>query len=326
MDRRTFINAAACGVITAPLIAHSQQPTIPTVGFLGSRSAKEATELIAAFREGLSENGFVEPRNVTIEFRWAEGHYDRHPMLCADLVSRQVAVIVTVGVSGTLAAKSATTTIPIVFLTGVDPIQYGLVKSLSRPGGNLTGVSNLGNALAPKQLEFLHDLVPQAKRLAYLANSTNIITEADVRAVKSAASATRLDSVVVNASVETSLDGAFAAMVNQNADVLLVQSDPFLNGHSAQIVALAARYAIPAVYPTPESARAGGLMSYGTALTDSYHRLGDYAGKILKGAKPADLPVQQPLRVELIVNLKTAKALGLTIPQSILSRADEVIQ
>jgi putative tryptophan/tyrosine transport system substrate-binding protein len=326
MKRREVIGFFGAAVAGWPFATGAQQPATPTIGFLSSRSAKESTELIGAFREGLSENGFVESRNVTIEIRWAEGHYDRHPVLCADLVSRQVAVIITTGVSGTLAAKSATTKIPIVFLTGVDPIQYGLVQSLSRPGGNLTGVSTLGNTLAPKQLEFLHEVVPRATRLAYLANPTNIITEKDVPAVKSAANATRLAFVVVNASVETGFDGAFTAMANQNADVLLVQSDPFFNSHSEQIVALAARYAIPAVYQTPDFARAGGLMSYGTALTEAYHQLGAYAGKILKGAKPADLPVQQAVRVELIINLKTAKALGVTIPQSMLSRADEVIQ
>lgn len=326
MKRRQIIGFFGAVAASWPLAALAQQPPIPTIGFLSSRSASESVELIAAFREGLSESGFVEPRNVNVEFRWADGHYDRHPMLSADLVSRQVSVIITNGVSGTLAAKSATTKIPIVFLTGVDPIQYGLVQSLSRPGGNLTGVWTLGNTLAPKQLEFLHEVVPRAKRLAYLANPTNLITETDVRAVKSAANATRFDFVVFNASVETGFDAAFAAMGNQRADVLLVQSDPFFNGHSPQIVALASRYAIPAVYQTPDFPRAGGLMSYGTALTTAYHQLGVYAGKILKGAKPADLPVQQSVRVELVINLKTANALGLTIPQPILSRADEVIQ
>ena len=323
IDRRRFIGSAAIA-IAASLPVRAQQPAIPTVGFLSSRSGKDSIDLVAAFRGGLSEEGFVEPRNVAIEFRWADGHYDRLPMLSADLVSRQVAVIVAPAAAPALAAKSATTKIPIIFLTGVDPVQFGLVKSFSRPEANLTGVAVLVNTLAPKQLELLHELAPRTTLVAYLVNPTNPITEMDTRDLKSVASATRLEILVVNS--ESDLDSAFATLVKQNAGALLVQSDPLLLSQPERIVALAARHAIPAIYQNRNFATAGGLMSYGTVIDVAYRQLGIYAGKVLGGAKPSDLPVQQSTKFELVINLKTAKALGLTIPQSLLLRADEVIQ
>ena len=323
IDRRRFIGSAAIA-IAASLPVRAQQPAIPTVGFLSSRSGKDSIDLVAAFRGGLSEEGFVEPRNVAIEFRWADGHYDRLPMLSADLVSRQVAVIVAPAAAPALAAKSATTKIPIIFLTGVDPVQFGLVKSFSRPEANLTGVAVLVNTLAPKQLELLHELAPRTTLVAYLVNPTNPITEMDTRDLKSVASATRLEILVVNS--ESDLDSAFAALVKQNAGALLVQSDPLLLSQPERIVALAARHTIPAIYQNRNFATAGGLMSYGTVIDVAYRQLGIYAGKVLGGAKPSDLPVQQSTKFELVINLKTAKALGLTIPQSLLLRADEVIQ
>ena len=276
---------------------------------------------------GLSETGFVEGRNVTIEFRWAEGHYDRLTTLAADLATRQVAVIAAPGgIAAGLAAKAATATIPIIFLTGADPVQFGLVKSLNRPDSNLTGVAILTNTLAPKQLELLHELVPTATLVAFLVNPKNPIAESDTRDLQSAASATRQQILVLNASTDGEVESAFAALVQQRAGALLVQSDPFFNSRPDDIVALAARYAIPAIYQWRDFPVAGGLMSYGTVLADAYRQVGIYAGKILKGAKASDLPVQQSVKVQLVINLKTAKTLGLTFPLTLLGRADEVIE
>ena len=334
MRRREFITLIG-GIAAWPLAARAQQPAhrgngrtvLPVVGFLGSRSPDDSANLVAAFRAGLSETGFVESRNVILEFRWAEGHYDRLPMLSADLVAHRVAVIAAPGgIAAGLAARAATTKIPIIFLTGADPIQFGLVKSLSRPDGNLTGVAILTNTLAPKQLELLHEVVPEATLVAFLVNPKNPIAESDTRDVQSAAGATGQRILILNASNDRDLDGAFAALVQQKAGALLVQSDPFFNSQPDKIVALAARYAIPAIYQWRDFPAAGGLMSYGTVLADAYRLVGVYAGKILKGAKPTDLPVQQSVKVLLVINLKTAKALGLTIPPSVLARADEVIE
>ena len=327
IGRRDFIATLGSAVAARPITARAQQPATPVIGFLGSRSPEDSAALVAGFHAGLGETGFVENRNVTIEFRWAEGHYDRLPGLSADLVSRQVAVIAAPGgIAAGLAAKAATAKIPIIFLTGADPVQFRLVSSLSRPDGNVTGVAILTNTLAPKQLELLHEVVPTSRVVAFLVNPKNPITESDTRDVRSAANTTRQQILVLNASNDGDLDNAFTALVQQRAEALLVQSDPFFNSRPDKIVALAARYAIPAMYQWRDFPVAGGLMSYGTILADAYRQVGIYAGKILKGAKPSDLPVQQSVRVQLIINPKTAKALGLTFPLTLLGRADEVIE
>jgi putative ABC transport system substrate-binding protein len=326
-NRRDFLTLLGGAAVARPLAARAQQPAMPVIGFLGSRSPEDSAALVAGFRAGLGETGFVENRNVTIEFRWAEGHYDRLPGLSADLVSRQVAVIAAPGgIAAGLAAKAATAKIPIIFLTGADPVQFGLVSSLSRPGGNVTGVAILTNTLAPKQLELLHEVVPTSTLVAFLVNPKNPITESDTRDVRSAANTTRQQILVLNATNDSDLENAFTALAQQHAEALLVQSDPFFNSRPDKIVALAARHAIPAMYQWRDFPVAGGLMSYGTILADAYRQVGIYAGKILKGAKPSDLPVQQSVKVQLIINPKTAKALDLTFPITLLGRADEVIE
>jgi putative tryptophan/tyrosine transport system substrate-binding protein len=327
MRRREFIGFISGVAATWPLTAHAQRAAMPVVGFLGSRSPDDSANLVAAFRAGLGETGFVEKRNVMLEFRWAEGHYDRLPILAADLVAHQVEVIAAPGgIAAGLAAKAATAKIPIIFLTGADPVQFGLVKSLSQPDGNLTGVAILTNTLAPKQLELLREVVPEAKLVAFLVNPKNPIAESDTRDVQFAAGTTGQQILVLSASNDNDLDNAFAALVQHKAGALLVQSDPFLNSRPDKIVALAARHAIPAIYQWRDFPAAGGLMSYGTVLTDAYRLVGVYAGKILSGAKPTDLPVQQSVKVQLVINPGTAKALGLTFPLSLLGRADEVIE
>ncbi len=326
MRRRDVISLLGGAAAVWPLAAWAQQ-AIPVVGFLGSRSPGDSANLVAAFRAGLGESGFVEDRNVMIEFRWAEGHYDRLAPLAADLVSRQVAVLAAPGgIAAGLAAKAATTKIPIIFLTGTDPVQFGLVTSLSRPGGNLTGVAILTNTLAPKQLELLHEVAPTVTLVAFLVNPKNPIAESDTRDLHSAANTTRQQILVLHASNESEIENAFAALVQQRAGALLVQSDPFFNSRPRQIVALAARHAIPAIYQWRDFPAAGGLMSYGTVLADAYRQVGIYAGKILQGTRPSDLPVQQSVKVQLIINLATAKALGLSFPLTVLGRADEVIE
>jgi len=299
---------------------------MPVVGYLGARSREDSADLVAAFRAGLGETGFVEDRNMRIEFRWAEGHYDRFPALARELVAHQVAAIVAPSLASGLAAKAATSTIPIVFSTGVDPVQFGLVSSLNRPTGNVTGLAILTNTLAPKQLQLLREVVPTATLIGFFANPTNPIAESDVREVQSAAGATHQQILVVNTSNDGELETAFTGLVQQHAGALFVMSDPFLLSRPEKIVALATRNALPVMHQFREFPAAGGLMSYGTDIADGYRQLGIYAGKILKGAKPADLPVQQSVKVELVVNLKTAKALGITFPESILQRADEVIE
>jgi putative ABC transport system substrate-binding protein len=324
IKRRTFIaalgSAAACSVAT-----HAQPPT-PVVGFLSSRSPDDSTHLVTAFRGGLEETGFIEGRNVAIEYRWAEGNYDRLPALAADLVARQVAAIVATAIAPAQAAKSATAKIPIIFQTGADPIQFGLVDSLSRPKGNLTGVAIMTNTFVPKQLELLHDVAPTAMLVAWLVNPKNPIAETDTQNVKSAARSLGQQVIVLDVSNDSELDVAFAALAQQRAGSVLVQSDPFLNSRPDKIAALAARYVVPVLHQWIELPAAGGLMSYGTSNTDAHRQLGIYAGKILKGAKPADLPVQQAVKVQLVINLKTAKSLGITVPLLLLGRADEVIE
>jgi putative tryptophan/tyrosine transport system substrate-binding protein len=280
---------------------------------------------VAAFLRGLSETGFVDGQNVAIEYRWAEGDYDRLAALAADLVRSKVDVIATLGIPSALAAKSATSTIPIVFSVG-DAVERGLVASLARPGGNLTGVSLLNVELTPKRLELISELVPQAGVIALLVNPNNPNTERTIRDMEEAARAKRVQLHIVKAGTESEIDAAFASLVQLPAGALVVVGDPLFINRREQLVALASRHAVPAIYAFREYAAAGGLISYGTSFTAAYRQLGTYAGKILKGAKPADLPVEQPTRFELVVNLKTAKALGLTVPPSILARADEVIE
>jgi len=314
------------GAAAYPLLAGAQQNAMPVIGFLSTRLPGEAAAVVAAFHRGLAETGYVDGQNLAIEYRWAEGRYDRLPALTADLVGRKVDVIVaTGGTASALAAKSATSTVPIVFLSS-DPVKYGLIASLSRPGGNLTGFSMLGNDLLPKRLELLSELVPQARVIALLVNPNYAETE---RAIGDAQEAARVKGVqlqILKASTEREIDAAFASLVQLHACPLVVAGDPFFDGRREQLVALALRHAVPAIYWWREYAASGGLISYGPNLAAAYRQAGVYAGRILNGAKPADLPVQQPTTFELVVNLKTAKALGLTVPSSILARADEVIE
>ena len=326
MRRRDFIKRIAGSAVAWPLAARAQQPAMPVVGFLSARSREDSADLLAPLRAGLAETGFVEDRNVRIEPRWANDHYDRLSPLARELVADRVAVILTSGIAAALAAKAATSAIPIVFTIGFDPVQFGLVSSLNRPAGNLTGLAVLTNTLEPKQLQLLHEVVPTAKLVGFLANPTNPGVEPDTRVVQSAASTTRQQIVVVNASNDGELDTAFEALTQQHAEAFLVMADPFLLSRPAKIVALAARYALPAMYGWRKFPVVGGLMSYGTVLADAWRQVGIYGGKILKGAKPADLPVQQPMKFELAINLKTAKALGLTFPATFFARADEVIE
>ena len=282
--------------------------------------------MMTAFHEGLKEVGYVESHNVAIEYRWAEGHYDRLPGTAADLVSRHVAVIVAGGTPPAFAAKAATSTVPIVINVGIDPVETGIVASLNRPGGNVTGVAVLTVELAAKQLEVLHELLGTSAAVALLVNPNTPLTESQTKAARDAARSLGLQLHVLDASTEDQIDAAFEKLVELRASALLVSVDPFLTKQRAQIVALAAHHAIPAMYGVREFAAAGGLMSYGTDLTDVYRQTGIYAGKILKGAKPADLPVQRMVRVEFVINLKTAKTLGLTFPITLLGRADQVIE
>ena len=325
MRRREFIGLLGGATAAWPLMARAQQPQA-VIGLLNSRSPEDFTQLLTAFRKGLAENGFVEQQNVAIEYRWAMGDYDRLPALAADLVARQVAVIVTNSTPGALAAKAATSSIPIVFLVGADPIQYDLVSSLSRPGGNITGVSILSNALAPKQLETLHELVPTAESVAFLINPTSPVSDSDVAALQAAASATGQRILVARASSVSDLDQAFASLVQQQVSAVVIQTDSFFNSRSNQLATLAARYGKPAIADRREFAAAGGLVSYGPRIDDGFHQVGVYTGLILRGTRPAELPVVQPTKFELVINLKTAKALGLTIPQTLRATADELIE
>ena len=326
MIRREFITLLGSAAAAWPVASRAQQAAMPVIGFLSARSPDDMMKLLAAFRSGLRETGYVEGRNVMIDFRAAEGRYDRLPGLAAELIARRVAVIVSPAMAPTLTAKAATTTIPIVFLTGADPVQFGLVASLNRPGGNLTGLAVLTNTLVPKQLEMLHELVPAATLVAFLVNPKNPISENDTKDLQAAASVTRQKILALNASTESDINDAFAALTQQGANALLVQTDPLFNGLHHHIAGLAARYRVPAVLSLREFVEAGGLMSYGTDLADAYRQLGLYAGKIIKGAKPSDLPVEQSVKVELLINVRAAKALGLSIPPSLLALADEVIE
>ena len=327
MRRREFVRFAGSVVIAWPFAARAQQKTMPVIGFLSGTSPGPYASNVAAFRQGLSETGYVEGQNVAIEYRWAEGHYDRLPALAADLVGRKVDAIAASGGSVSVrAAKSATSTIPIVFTSGDDPVATGLVASLARPGGNLTGVSFLDVELNPKRLELLSELVPQARVIILLVNPNNSNADRIMREAQDAARAKGVQLPILKAGSESEIDAAFATLVQLQAGALVVAGDPFFNSRREQLVALASRHAVPTIYAWREFPDAGGLISYGASFTSVYRQLGIYAGKILKGAKPSDLPVEQPTRFELVINLKTAKALALTVPQSLLARADEVIE
>ena len=327
MRRRDFIIFLAGAMAAWPLAARAQQKAMPVIGVLntGSPSASSGPTM-AAFRQGLSEAGYVEGQNLAIEYRWAEGNYDRLPTMAADLVGRKVDLIMANSPPSALAAKSATSTIPIVFRSGADPVGDGLVASLARPGGNLTGVSFVADGLTAKRLELLSELVPRARVIALLMNPSNATAERVIRDVQEAARTNGLQLHVLKARSESEIDTAFASLVQLHAGALVVGADPFLSSRREQLVALASRRAVPSIYAWREFAASGGLISYGPSITSAFRLVGAYAGKVLKGAKPADLPVQQQTTFELIINLKTAKALGLTIPPSLLQRADQVIE
>jgi putative ABC transport system substrate-binding protein len=325
VNRRELLLLLGGAVVPARPVRAQEKP-MPVIGYLSLASPGPLATSLAAFRLGLGETGYVEGQNVAIEYRWAEGRYDRLPALAAELVGRKVDVIVASGGPPTLAAKGATSTIPIVFLTGADPVATGLIASLARPGANLTGVSVLTVELIPKRLELLSELVPQAKAIAQLVNPDNSNADRIIRDLQEAAHTKGVQLVILEASIESEIDAAFAALAPLHAGALLVGADPFFFSRGEQLIALAARHAVPAIYETREFTAAGGLISYGPSLTAALRQVGIYTGKILKGAKPADLPVEQPTRFELVLNLNTAKALGLTVPPSILARADEVIE
>ena len=314
------------GAMTAPHALRAQQKAMPVIGFLGSSSPDPYAPFVAAFHQGLSETGYVEGENATIEYRWAEGRYDRLPALAADLVGRKVDLIATSGgPPSARAAKNATSKIPIVFVVG-DPVEDGLVTSLARSGGNLTGLSLLVVELTPKLLELLSDLVPRARVIALLVNPNNSNAARIIRDVREAARAKAVQLHILRAGTDSEIEAAFATLVQLQVGALVVGADPFFYSLRDQLLALAAHHAVPAIYDLREFAAAGGLISYRPSLAAAYRQAGIYAGRILKGAKPADLPVQQPTTFELVVNLKTATSLGLTIPPAILARADEVIE
>ena len=330
MRRRELISllgGAAASSMLRPLAAREQPAAVPVIGFLGPGSAESDAYRVKAFRQGLRESGFVEGQNVTIEFRWAEGRYDRLPAMAVDLVQRQVAMIAATSSPAALAAKAATTTIPIVFEAATDPVILGLVASLNRPGGNLTGVTQLAEEIAPKRLELLHELLPAVRVVALLVNPSDpVLAEPQARQALSVAGTLGLELHVLNASTERDFDAVFAKLVELRAGALVIGGDAFFTSHSDQLAALALHHSMPAVYQWREFAAAGGLMSYGSNITDTHRLAGALAGRILKGDKPVDLPVQQATKIELYINLKTAKALGITFPLPLLGRADEVIE
>jgi putative ABC transport system substrate-binding protein len=327
MQRRRFIGLLGGAAIAWPFVAHAQQSTMPVVGFVNFASAKSYAPQVSAFLKGLSEAGYVDGQNVTIEYRWAEGRLDQLPALVADLVQRRVTVIAATSTPAALAAKAATTTIPIVFEMASDPVRLGLVASLNRPGGNATGVTNTNVELAPKRLQVLHELVPTARVIALLVNPANpTVSETNTKEMQAAAPSFGLELHVLNASTERDFDGVFAKLIQLRAGGLVLGPDPFFTSQREQLAALALRHAVPTIYQTRGFAAAGGLLSYGADVADAYRLTGNYTGRVLKGEKPADLPVQQATKVEMYINLKTAKALGVNVPNTLIGRADEVIE
>jgi putative tryptophan/tyrosine transport system substrate-binding protein len=324
MRRRDFITLISSTAVARSLPAHAQQPVIPVVGFLNSGSSTQFPHLAEAFRRGLSETGYVEGKNVTIEYRWAEGHYDQLPALSADLIRRQVTVIFAGGPPAAFAAKATTATVPIIFTSGDDPVKSGLVASFNHPGSNVTGVSELIGLLGAKQLGLLRELVPNVTIVGTLVNPNN--PSSKLTEAQAAASSLGLQIHVLNANTEKDIDQAFASAIQQRVGAVIVGADPFFNSRRDQIVALAARERVPAIYFAREFVIAGGLLSYGASLIDGYHQAGIYTGRVLKGEKPADMPVMQLSKFELVINRKTAKALGLSIPSGVLAITDEVIE
>jgi putative tryptophan/tyrosine transport system substrate-binding protein len=324
LKRREFITLLGGGVAAWPLAARAQQP--PVIGFLRPSTAEGSQHLLAAFRRGLGEAGFVEGRNVAIEYRWADERFEQLPALADELVRRRVALIVASGSAAAIAAKGTTSAIPIVFVTAIDPVKAGLIASLARPGGNATGVTHPTSALAAKRIELVRELAPAAKSMTAIVNLDAPTTKPFMRDLRHGADALGVGIHVANVTTAAGLKGAFARLVQDRPDALIVGADPLFTARAGEIVALAARYALPAIYTQREFAVAGGLMAWGTSLTEQYRLAGTYAGKILGGARPAYLPVLQPTKFELVINLKTAKALGLEVPPTLLARADEVIE
>ena len=325
MKRREFITLLGGAVAAWPLAARAQQPAIPVVGFMSSRSAADSSREVVAFRQGLAETGYEEGRNVAVEFRWAQGQFDPLPAIAGELVRRPVAVLAAVGLSARV-AKASTTTIPIVFGTGLDPVEEGLVTSLNRPGGNVTGATFLTASLGAKRLGLLRDLVPGADVIALLVNPNTKVGQAQTKDVQEAARALGQSLVVLHGGSDESIDASFAALTQQHVAALMVGADPFFDTRRDRLIALAARHQVPAIYQFREYALAGGLMSYGASITDMYRQIGLYVGRVLKGEKPGDLPVVQVTKFELVINLKTAKALGVKISDNLLTLADEVIE
>src|SRR5258707_6763036 len=326
MKRREFITLLGGAAAAWPLAARAQQPAMPVIGFLSSRSEIDSVLHVAAFRQALSEADYVEGQDVAIDYRWADGQYDRLPGLAADLISRQVAVIFAGGGAAARAAKAATTMIPIVIMIGEDPVKFGLVASLNRPGGNISGVSTFNAVLGSKRLELLHQLVPTNATIGLLVHPNYPSARLEIGETQVAARAVGRNLIILNASTESEIDAAFASLVQQRVGALVVTGDPLFVSQRDKVVMLAARHAVPTIYVQREFAVAGGLIGYGTSLTDAYRQVGIYAGRILNGAKPGDLPVVQPTKFDLVINLKTAKALGITIPDKLLALADEVIE
>jgi ABC-type uncharacterized transport system substrate-binding protein len=325
MRRREFITLFG-GAAAWPVLARAQQPAMPVIGFLGSSAPVDRARYLTAFRQGLREPGYVEAQNVTIEYRWAQDQADRLPDLAADLVRRQVTVIAAHDTPSSIVAKAATTTIPIVFASGGDPVKLGLVASLNRPGGNVTGVSFVNAALGTKELGLLHELQPGAVRVGVLVDPTFPLTESFVSDLQAAASSVRKQIEILEASTGRDIDTVFARLAQRPIDALVVGPGPLLDNRRVQIVTLATYHRVPAIYPLREAAEAGGLMSYGTSITDAYRQAGLYTGRILKGEKPADLPVMQSIKFEFVINLNTARAFGLSFPPGLLAIADEVIE
>jgi putative ABC transport system substrate-binding protein len=327
MRRREFITLLGGAAVAWPLGARAQQPALPMVGFINPASPQSYARPLSAFLKGLGETGYVDGHNVAIEYRCAEGRNDRLPAMVADLVHRQVAVIAATSTSAALAAKAANTTIPIVFEMGDDPVRLGLVASLNQPGGNVTGVTQTNVEVAPKRLQLLHEVIPTARVMVLLVNPADpALAEMTTKEVQAAARTLGLELHVLNASTERDFDAVFAKLIQLRAGGLVIGGGPFLISRSEQLAALAARHAVPTIFQYREFAVAGGLLSYGSDITDSYRLAGVYTGRILKGDKPADLPVQQATKVEMIINLKTAKALGINVPNTLIGRADEVIE